>query len=125
MSFPRLRLTAVFIVALAGSVVGCMPDGVNPKIPPSGTPAFRDGYLAGCPSGFTDAGRDGYQQDLRKDAARYAGEADYRQGWDQGHEACYEEEKRHPKHIPADGHERESHERDIGGGMGGGHAGPK
>ena len=124
-SLPRLRSIALLITGLAGPVVACAPSGINPKIPLPGTLAFQDGYLAGCPSGFTDAGRDGYQQDYRKDAARYASEADYRQGWDQGHDACYEEEKRHPKHIPADGHEREIQVHNIGGGMGGRRAGPK
>lgn len=119
LSRPRSRM--VILVALAGAAVGCGPGRGNPQIPPPGPPAFQDGYLAGCPSGFTDAGRDGYQQSYRKDLPRYAGEADYRQGWDQGHAACYEEEKRHPKIIGAGG----VHEFSRGGSMsGGGSGGP-
>lgn len=103
MGVPPLRSRAVILVGLAGPVLGCTSGMVNPQIPPPGSLAFQDGYLAGCPSGFTDAGRDGYQQDYRKDAARYAGDTDYRLGWDQGHGACYEEEKRHPKIIGGNG----------------------
>lgn len=114
MGLPRLRLRAVILVGLAGSAAACTPGLVNPQIPPPGSSALQDGYLAGCPSGFTDAGRDGYQQDYRKDAARYAGDADYRQGWDQGHGACYEEEKRHPKIIGGNGR----HEHPMSGSTG-------
>ncbi len=114
MGLPRLRSRAVILVGLAGSVLGCTSGMVNPQIPPPGSVAFQDGYLAGCPSGFTDAGRDGYQQAYRKDDVRYAGDADYRQGWDQGHAACYEEEKRHPKIIGGNGR----HEHPMSGSTG-------
>ncbi len=108
MGLPRLRSRAVILVGLAGAAAACTPGLINPQIPPAGSSELQEGYLAGCPSGFTDAGRDGYQQAYRKDAARYAGDADYRQGWDQGHGACYEEEKRHPKIIGGNGR-RERH----------------
>ena len=119
MGLPRLCSHAVILVGLAGFAPACTPGLVNPQIPPPGTLALQDGYLAGCPSGFTDAGRDGYQQDYRKDAARYASNTEYRQGWDQGHAACYEEEKRHPKIIGAGGGRERSRSRSMGGASGG------
>ena len=86
-------------VSAAGILAACEGGLVNPQIPPPGSRAFSDGYVDGCPSGFDDAGRDGYDQDYRKDTARYAHEPDYKQGWDQGYAACFAEEKRHPKEI--------------------------
>lgn len=44
-------------------------------------PAARDGYIDGCES----ARRSAYG---RKDAARYAADARYRTGWDDGHAIC-------------------------------------
>jgi len=80
---------------------------VNPQMPPpGGSPAFDDGYVDGCFTGFQDAGRDGYQQAGRKDQARYLSMADYRAGYDQGYHACFEEEKRNPKMIGGGGHSR-------------------
>lgn len=105
MSLHHLRASAALIVVLAAPVMACTATLVNPRIPPPGTPDFRDGYFAGCPSGYADAGRDGYEQAYRKDPARYATEPDYRQGWDHGHNACYEDEKRHPRNIGAGGSE--------------------
>ena len=92
-----------FLLGVAMPLAACTSGLVNPQIPPPGSPAFADGYVHGCYSGFTDAGRDGYQQDYRKDTVRYAREPDYKQGWDQGYAACFEEEKRHPKVLGAGG----------------------
>ena len=93
------------IISIGGLLVACAGDLVNPQVPPPGTPAFRDGYVDGCPSGFRDAGRDGYEQDYRKDITRYGRDPEYKQGWDQGYAACFEEEKRHPKVLGAGGGE--------------------
>lgn len=80
---------------------------VNPQVPPpGGSPAFDEGYVDGCLTGFQDAGRDGYQQAGRKDQARYLSAADYRAGYDQGYQACFEEERRNPKLIGGGGHSR-------------------
>lgn len=106
MRMPRYRLGLIgFCSCVAISLGACTTGLVNPQIPPPGSPAFEEGYLHGCYSGFADAGRDGYQQDYRKDAVRYRREPDYKQGWDQGYAACFEEEKRHPKVLGAGGGE--------------------
>lgn len=88
---------------LAGIVllglIGCEVM-VNPLVPPpGGTPAFNDGYVDGCWTGLADAGREGYYLTLRKDARRYASDADYKSGFDQAYPLCYEEERRHPKIV--------------------------
>ena len=93
------------IISIGGLLVACASGLVNPQIPPPGTPAFEEGYVDGCYSGFTDAGRDGYEQAYRKDTVRYAREPDYKKGWDQAYQACFEEEKRHPKVLGAGGGE--------------------
>lgn len=105
MNLRHFRVSAAVVVGLAAPVMACTTTLVNPQIPPPGTPDFQDGYFAGCSSGFADAGRDGYEQGYRKDTHHYATVPDYRQGWDQGQHACFEEEKRHPKIIGAGGSE--------------------
>lgn len=84
-------------VSVAGILAACGGGSVNPQVPPPGSPAFSDGYVDGCPSGFRDANRAGYQLAYRKAVTRYAEEPDYKSGWDQGYAACFAEEKRHPR----------------------------
>jgi hypothetical protein len=97
--YGRGRLATVLLLGLAGILCGCSRNLVNPQIPPPGSPAFEEGYLEGCDSGFASADRPGYTASWRKDEARYGGEPDYRRGWDAGLAACYEEQWRHPKTI--------------------------
>ena len=101
---PRLRAThwSCFL-GVVGLVCACTTGLVNPQVPPPGSPIFQDGYLNGCTSGFSDAGRDGYETDYFRDDVRYASEGDYRKGWDDGYGACFEEEKRTPKMLPPGG----------------------
>ncbi len=95
--YGRGRLAAVLLLGLAVILGACSQHLVNPQIPPPGSPAFEEGYLEGCDSGFASADRPGYSASWRKDEARYGSEADYRRGWDAGLAACYEEQLRHPK----------------------------
>ncbi len=97
--YGRGRLVTVLLLGLAGILCACSRNLVNPQIPPPGSPAFEEGYLEGCDSGFASADREGYSASYRKDEARYGSEADYRRGWDAGLAACYEEQLRHPKTI--------------------------
>jgi hypothetical protein len=50
-----------------------------------------------CGAGYRDAGRPMSPGAYRKDVQRYQSDADYRNGWDQGYMACYEDERRTPK----------------------------
>jgi len=84
-------------VSVAGMLAACGGSLVNPQIPPPGSPAFQDGYLDGCPSGFDDANREGYETAYRKADTRYAREPDYKSGWDRGYAACFAEQERRPK----------------------------
>jgi hypothetical protein len=99
----RLRATRwSCFLGVVGLVCACTPGMVNPEVPPPGSPTFQDGYLNGCASGFSDAGRPGYQTSYVKDEKRYASDADYRKGWDDGYHACFEEQTRTPKTLPGD-----------------------
>ncbi len=95
----RMGAEAALALGLATVLGACSAGLVNPEIPPPGSAAFQQGYLDGCASGFTDAGRDGYETNYRKDEARFPAEAEYRDGWLKGHDACYEQERREPKNI--------------------------
>jgi len=72
----------------------------DPATPPPGAAEWRQGYIDGCVAGYVEAGREGYH-------GRYitrhpdAADADYRIGWEGGHRACYEEERRVPRLMPS------------------------
>jgi hypothetical protein len=87
------------VIAIAVALSACTGGNlVNPQItPPGSSIAFADGYSPGCLSGFDDANRTGYENAYSKDAERYATEGEYRAGWDRGHDACYLEERLHPR----------------------------
>jgi hypothetical protein len=93
---PRAAWLAGLVIALAMLLDGGAGAMSNPNMPPPGNDAFQIGYHQGCVTGYGDAGRPGYEASYVKDAQRYAGDADYRAGWDAGHMACYEYENDHP-----------------------------
>jgi len=89
-------LSAAVVTLALTSCTGS--NSPNPRIPPPDSSiAYVDGYTPGCVSGFTDAGRVGYETSYYKDAVRYRTDSDYKAGWDKGHDACYLEEKLHPR----------------------------
>ena len=83
--------------AIGHLLAACAANLMNPQVPPPGPPSYQEGYLDGCRSGFAVAPRVGTETDYQKDEARYAGDVEYRRGWETGLNACYEEEQRHPK----------------------------
>lgn len=88
---------AVGAAGIALLLVACASNLANPEIPPPGSPAYKEGYLDGCASGFAVAPRVGAEADYRQDEAQYASDGEYRRGWETGLNACYAEEKRRPK----------------------------
>ena len=95
MPWPAPKAAIVACIGL--SLTACTGHLQNPEIPPPGPPVYQEGYLDGCASGFAVAPRAGTETDYRRDEARYANDGDYRRGWENGLNACYEEERRHPK----------------------------
>jgi hypothetical protein len=91
LDFHAWRGLVVALVASAtGILAACAESPVGSKA------AFDRGRVDGCDSGLSDAYRPGYDTRYAKDAARYAGDAAYRGGWDEGYETCYWREYRHP-----------------------------
>lgn len=84
-------------VSVAVMLAACAGGLANPQVPPPESAAFSDGYLDGCPSGFDDANREGYETAYRKADTRYSREPDYKSGWDRGYSACFAEQERRPK----------------------------
>lgn len=83
---------------IAATVAGCAVVA-NPLTPPPGSSAgFGAGYADGCRTAYHDVEHVGYDtnDNNRKDAARYAGEADYHAGWDRGYATCREDDLRAP-----------------------------
>ena len=91
----RIALAAAGVSVL---LAGCGPGLTNAAVSPPGSEMYQLGYVNGCPSGYVDAGRVGYESgSYVKDPKLYPSNPEYRQGWDQGHMACYEDERRYPK----------------------------
>jgi hypothetical protein len=72
-------------------LAACASNGMpNPRVPPpGGTANFDTGYIHGCNSGLQDADWDGWEDRYYKDAL-YGRDADYKSGWDQGYNNCYQ-----------------------------------
>ena len=75
------------------AVTGCA-GSYGPKGPvPEGPPSFRQGYVDGCYSGIHHANHWLYYEP-RKNQQRFISDPDYRRGWEQAVEFCYQEEIR-------------------------------
>lgn len=91
------RLMVLVAVLAAGCTIVAPPD---PERPPPGPPALQEGYISGCLAGYVDSQRDGYQGYYAEDplySQRYQTDAEYRGGWNLGHAACIEEQRRAPR----------------------------
>ncbi|MFO0998532.1 MAG: hypothetical protein U1F33_17825 [Alphaproteobacteria bacterium] len=60
------------------------------------TAAYDIGYWDGCNTGYSQAGRPGYEASARKDVQRFASDEQYRLGWEKGDRECYDKELRFP-----------------------------
>ncbi len=73
----------------------------NPTEPGGGRSAdYTSAYMAGCNSGFMDAGRDGFQNAYQRDGERFETDPEYHRGWSDGHNACFAAEHRTPYALP-------------------------
>ncbi len=56
--------------------------------PPGSTAEFSGGYTNGCLLGYEQGGRGNHFAEPR-DETRYATDTEYRNGWDEGFEECF------------------------------------
>lgn len=79
---------AVFFVATSMAVAGCVTDAarVDREVGAHQPAEYKEGYGAGCDSGYVAAGHPYYK--FRKDVKRYATDPLYKQGWDDGMIVC-------------------------------------
>lgn len=76
----RTTSIALIAVVLLGACASQQP--ATPNVNLAGYPqAFKDGYADGCATARAAIG-------TRKDEARFAADAQYAQGWRDGHDAC-------------------------------------
>jgi len=88
--------------ACIGLFSACDATLVNPEVPPPGSsPAFSDGWVDGCLSGFADAGREGYEHSAYKNETRFTTDPEYSSGFQKAYAACFEEQQREPRMYPA------------------------
>jgi hypothetical protein len=71
------------VVALSGFLGAC-----GTYAPAGSTAEFSGGYTNGCLAGYEQGGRGNHSTQAR-DEARYQGDAEYRNGWDEGFEECF------------------------------------
>lgn len=81
------------LLAMVCAAAGC--DAVG-SIPPEGSDAFQRGYIDGCWSGWGIAAKPGYEALFYRNEARYASDAEYHQGWEEGQLKCYNEQMNFP-----------------------------
>jgi hypothetical protein len=85
-------------------ILGACAYVPNPAIPdPARSGEYQLAFMAGCDCGFTDAGRDGFQNAYQLDEKRFQSDSDYRNGWRDGYAACFAEQRRTPFSLPAGG----------------------
>ncbi len=63
---------------------------------PDGPPSYKIGYVEGCMQGYSDGG---YVLNYPRDEEAYETNPIYREGWEEGHGRCYEDQRRAP-HAP-------------------------
>ena len=88
MSDHLLRLGMVLV--LVGSATACATSA------PTGTDSYRVGYTDGCVTGFSDAGKPGFESVYRRDDKRFTSDTDYERGWNEGEKSCYTAEMNFP-----------------------------
>jgi len=79
----RMRLFVCATVAIIG-LVGC--QYYHGPVPDDAPPAYKVGFDEGCDSGYSAAGN--IYAKFRKDVMRYASDAIYAQGWNDGFAYC-------------------------------------
>ena len=85
-------------------ILGACAYVSNPGFPdPARSQDYRLAYMAGCDCGFADAGRDGFQNAYQRDEKRFQSDPEYRNGWQDGYNACFAEQRRTPFSLPAGG----------------------
>jgi hypothetical protein len=89
------KMAAILLPLLLASSGGHAMS--NPNVAPAGSSeSFEVGYRQGCLTGKHDGGREGFETSYVKDDRLYASDADYRAGWNLGHQTCYDYEIAHP-----------------------------
>ena len=82
-----LRLTLT--LCATGLLAAC---GASTFVP-DGPPSYKIGYVEGCWQGYTDGG---YILNYPRDEEAYETDPIYREGWEEGHGRCYEDQLRAP-----------------------------
>lgn len=57
---------------------------------------YQLGQRDGCDTGYSDAGRPGYEAVFARNESLFSGNEDYRRGWIEGEKACYAAEMNFP-----------------------------
>ncbi|MFO0998531.1 MAG: hypothetical protein U1F33_17820 [Alphaproteobacteria bacterium] len=77
-------------VVLAGPAAACATGA------PTAADSYNAGYTDGCVTGFSDAGKPGFESVYRRDDKRFIADAEYQRGWTEGEKSCYTAEMNFP-----------------------------
>ena len=82
-----MKKAAYFLIGLV-LLVGCATNMqmVDRQVGADQPPAYKEGYMAGCNSGYVAAGHPYYK--FTKDVSRYQDDSLYKQGWNDGYGVC-------------------------------------
>lgn len=85
---PKQFIVVLFIFIFSIIFAGCATDPgmVDRTVGASQPIEYKQGFRAGCDSGYVAAGHPYYS--FSKDPARYESEGLYRQGWNDGFATC-------------------------------------
>jgi hypothetical protein len=81
-------LSAAMLALGTLTIIGCTTSAsrIDREVGAHQPAEYKDGYGDGCDSGYVAAGHPYYK--FRKDVKRYASDALYKQGWDDGMTVC-------------------------------------
>ena len=76
-------MSRLILCLAVASLLGCSQETMRG---PEGPPEYRDGYAHGCESSLVEAGVPNITP--KKDDERFAGDPEYRRGWEDGYAEC-------------------------------------
>jgi len=81
-----MKRTIILLIAVLVSACATDMSRVDREVGANQPQAYKQGYGDGCDSGYVAAGHPYYK--FRKNVSRFASDALYKQGWEDGYGVC-------------------------------------
>lgn len=89
------RAGFAFICLLA--LAACDTGRGAPSWAPPGSPSFKTGYIDGCWTGWGVAAKPSFENAYYKDEGRFLSDPEYKRGWIEGQNDCYQQQMSSPQ----------------------------